>query len=137
MLDCLFFQKYFPPSARHAALQSLFDLKQREEEKLPKKELLDIYYNGLTNDSRTYLNSFTDCVFRKRTPTDAEELMAKISKNYDDWNSTELNTPKPITPEPVVPEPIPTPTTKKRGVIALNYEVMKEAKKCKVLDLKM
>src|SRR4051812_43096305 len=51
--------------------------------------------------------------------------MDKISKNYDDWTSTKLNTPEPITPEPV---PIPTP--KKRGIIALNDEVMKEAKKC-------
>ncbi|MEI4908470.1 hypothetical protein Q8G40_30775, partial [Klebsiella pneumoniae] len=32
--------------------------------------------------------------------------------------------------EPDVPEPVPTPTPKKRGVIALNDEVMKEAKKC-------
>src|SRR4051812_39800589 len=97
---------------------------------IPKNELLDIYYNGLTNDYRTYLDSFADCVFRKRTPTYAEELMTKISKNYDDWTSTELNTPEPITPEPVVPEPILAPTTKKRGFIALNDEVMKEAKKC-------
>src|SRR3954469_20914158 len=132
-LDCLiasFFQKYFPPSARHAALQRLFDFKQGEEEKLPeswkrfcslihahprcplpKNELLDIYYNGLTDDSRTYLDSFADCVFRKRTPTDAEELMINISKNYDDWTSTELNTPKPFTTEPA-----PTPTRRKRGV---------------------
>src|SRR3954470_19384774 len=56
--------------------------------------------------------------------------MAKISKNYDDWTSTELNTPEPITSEPFVPEPVPIPTPKKRGVIALNDEVMKEAKKC-------
>src|SRR3954469_14494584 len=56
--------------------------------------------------------------------------MTKIRKNYDDWTSTELNAPEPITPEPVVPEPVPTPTTTKRGVIALNDEVMKEAKKC-------
>src|SRR3954464_412756 len=36
--DCLiasFFHKYFPPSARHAALQRLFDFKQEEEEKMP------------------------------------------------------------------------------------------------------
>src|SRR3954465_705843 len=35
--DCLiasFFQKYFPPSARHAALQNFFDFKKGEEEKL-------------------------------------------------------------------------------------------------------
>src|SRR3954470_14302416 len=56
--------------------------------------------------------------------------MAKISKNYDDWTSTKLNTPGPITPEPVVPEPVPIQTPKKRGVIALNDEVMKESKKC-------
>ena len=49
----------------------------------------------------------------------------QISKNYDDWTSTELNAPETITLEPV-----PTSTTKKRGVIALNDEVMKEAKKC-------
>src|SRR3954471_6590465 len=131
--DCLiasFFEKYFPPSARHAALQKLFDFKQGEEEKLPeswtrfcalihaypgcplpKNELLDIYYNGLTIVSRTYLDSFADCVFRKRTPIDAEELMAKISKNYDDWTSTELNIPEPISPEPVVPEPVDTSKT--------------------------
>ena len=81
---------------------------------LPKNELLDIYYNGLTDDSRTYLDSFVDCVFRKRTPAEAEELMAKISKNNDDCTSTELNTPEPITPEPVVPKPVPIPTPKKR-----------------------
>ncbi len=40
---------------------------------LPKNELFDIYYNGLIDESRTYLDSFADCVFRKRTPTDAEE----------------------------------------------------------------
>src|SRR3954469_9178426 len=95
-----------------------------------KNELLDIYYNVLTDDSRIYLDRFADCVFSKRTPTDAKELMAKISKNYDDWTSTEMNAPESITPEPVVPEPVPTPTPKKRGVIALNDEAMKEAKKC-------
>src|SRR4051812_5821020 len=30
-----FFEKYFPPSARQAALQNLFDFTQGEEEKLP------------------------------------------------------------------------------------------------------
>jgi hypothetical protein len=40
--------------------------------------------------------------------------MAKISQNYDDWN---------------IPEPTPTPTPKKRGMIELNDEVMREAKK--------
>jgi hypothetical protein len=53
---------------------------------LAKNELPDILYNGLTIESRTYLDSCAGCVFRKRTPTEVEELMAKISKNYDDWN---------------------------------------------------
>ena len=104
--DCListFLHKYFPPSARHAILQELFDFKQGEKEilpeswarfcalihaqarcLLPKNELLEIYYNGLTKESRTYLDSCADCVFRNRTPKEPEELMAKISKNYDE-----------------------------------------------------
>jgi hypothetical protein len=69
---------------------------------LAKNELLDIFYNGLTIESRTYLDSCASCVIRKRTPTEAEELMAKISWNYDDWN---------------IPEPTPMPTPKKRGMI--------------------
>ena len=59
-----FFQKYFPASAQHAALQKIFDFEQVEGEKLPeswarfcslirarpghqlaKNELLDIFYN--------------------------------------------------------------------------------------------
>jgi hypothetical protein len=114
-------------------LQIFFDFDQVEGEKLPeswawfcslirarprnplaKNELLDIFYNGLTVESRTYLDSCPGCVFRKRTPAEAEELMDKISKNYDDWN---------------IPEPTPTPTPKKRGMIELNDEVMREAKK--------
>ena len=38
--------------------------------------------------------------------------MAKISQNYEDWN---------------IPEPTPTP--KKRGMIELNDDTMREAKK--------
>jgi hypothetical protein len=98
-----FFQKYFPASAQHAALQKFFDFEQVKGEKLheswarfcsliralpgeplPKNELLDIFYNALTVESRTYLDSCASCVFRKRTPAEAEELMAKISQNYDD-----------------------------------------------------
>ena len=42
--------------------------------------------------------------------------MAKISKNHDYWTIPE-------------PTPTPTPTPKKRGMIELNDEVMREAKK--------
>jgi hypothetical protein len=128
-----FFQKYFPASAQHAALQKIFDFEQAKGEKLsetwarfcsliralpgeplPKNELLDIFYNGLTIESKTYLHSCAGCVFRKRTSAEAEELMAKISWNYDDWTMA---------------EPAPAPTPKKRGMIELNDEVMREAKK--------
>ena len=138
-----FFQKYFPPSAQQAALQRIFDFSQEEGEKLPaswarfcsliraypkqplpKNELLDIFYNGLTDESKTYLDSFASCVFRKRTPAEAEELLAKICKNHDDWTIPE-STPAPTPP----PAPTPTPILKKRGMIELNDEAMKEAKK--------
>jgi hypothetical protein len=46
---------------------------------LPNNELLDIFYNGLTVESKTYLDNCAGGVFRKRTPAKAEELMAKIS----------------------------------------------------------
>ncbi|KAK1628337.1 hypothetical protein QYE76_002652 [Lolium multiflorum] len=49
----------------------------------------------------------------KRTP-EAEELLAKIGRNHDDWST---------------PEPTPTPIVKKRGMIKLNDEDMREAKK--------
>ena len=81
-----FFQKYFPASAQHVALQKIFNFKQNEGEKMPeswarfcsllrarpghqiaKNELLDIFYNGLTVESRTYLDSCAGCVFRKST----------------------------------------------------------------------
>jgi hypothetical protein len=54
----------------------------------------------------------------ENVPAEAEELMAKISQNYDDW----------IMAEPT-PAPTPAPTPKKRGMIELNDEAMREAKK--------
>jgi hypothetical protein len=129
-------------------LQKIFDFEQVKGEKLPKSwarfcsliralpgqplpknEIIDIFYNGLTIESRTYLDSCAGCVFRKRTSTKAEELMAKISKNYDDWNISEAT-----------PTPTSVPTPKKRGMIELNDEVMRAAKKSlkeKGINLKM
>ncbi|KAK1692214.1 hypothetical protein QYE76_008911 [Lolium multiflorum] len=132
LLD-VFFRKYFPASVQHIALQRIYNFNQGDEEKLPeawsrfcslirarpehdleKHDLLDIFYSGLTIESRAYLDSCAGCVFRKRTPDDAEELLAKISRNHDDWTT---------------PEPTPTPILKKRGLIKLNDEDMREAKK--------
>ncbi|KAK1664573.1 hypothetical protein QYE76_052732 [Lolium multiflorum] len=129
----VFFRKYFPASAQHAALQRIYNFDQEDGEKFPeawarfcsliraqpdhdleKHDLLDIFYSGLTIESRAYLDSCAGCVFRKRTPDDAEELLAKIGRNHDDWST---------------PEPTPTPIVKKRGMIKLNDEDMREAKK--------
>ncbi|KAK1653200.1 hypothetical protein QYE76_071005 [Lolium multiflorum] len=50
----------------------------------------------------------------EKNSDDAEELLAKIGRNHDDWTT---------------PEPTPTPIVKKRGLIKLNDEDMREAKK--------
>ncbi|KAK1615289.1 hypothetical protein QYE76_020806 [Lolium multiflorum] len=63
-----------------------------------------IFPFSLKDDAKTW----------KRTPDDAEELLAKIGRNHDDWTT---------------PEPTPTPILKKRGLIKLNDEDMREAKK--------
>ncbi|KAK1670016.1 hypothetical protein QYE76_058175 [Lolium multiflorum] len=119
-----------PPSSM---IERIYNFDQEDGEKLPeawarfcsliraqpdhdleKHDLLDIFYSGLTIESRAYLDSCAGCVFRKRTPDDAEELLAKIGRNHDDWST---------------PEPTPTPIVKKRGMIKLNDEDMREAKK--------
>ena len=81
---------------------------------LKKNEILDIFYNELTDASKDYLDSCAGCVFRERTIGQAEELLNNILKNYDDWT---------------IPEPPPEPTPQKRGILYLNPEGMQEAKK--------
>ncbi|KAE8770162.1 hypothetical protein D1007_58139 [Hordeum vulgare] len=77
-----FVAKYFPAHKQHAALQRIYNFKQLQDEHLPKawgryctllkarpghgvpkNELLDIFYAGLTDKSRTYLDSCAGCVF--------------------------------------------------------------------------
>ena len=81
---------------------------------LKKNEILDIFYNGLTDASRDFLDSCASCVFREQTVGQAEELLNNILKNDDDWT---------------LPEPQPKPTPKKRGILYLSPEDMQEAKK--------
>ena len=83
---CYFSKKYFPAQKKQATLQEIFNFVQIEEESLPQawrrlvrllnalpdhplkiNEILDIFYNGLTNASRDYLDSCAGCVFRERT----------------------------------------------------------------------
>src|ERR1041385_9169626 len=51
------------------------------------------FYAGLTDESRSYLDSCAGFVFRERTSDDAEELMGKIAKNPDDWSVPEPHPP--------------------------------------------
>src|SRR5215216_2594139 len=130
---CNFSEKYFPAHKKQAALQEIFNFVQIEEESLPqawgrllqlhnalpnhplkKNEILDIFYNGLTDASRDHLDSCAGCVFRERTVEQAELLLNNILKNYDDWT---------------LPEPPPKPTPKKRGILFLSPKDMQEAKK--------
>ena len=79
-----FSEKYFPAHKKQAALQEIINFVQIEEESLPqawgrllhflnafpdhplkKNEILDIFYNGLTDASRDFLNSCAGCVFRE------------------------------------------------------------------------
>ena len=63
---------------------------------LKKNEILDIFYNGLTDASRDFLDSCAGCVFRERTIGQAGELLNNILKNYDDWILPET----PLKPTP-------------------------------------
>ena len=56
---------------------------------LKKNEILDIFYNGLTDASRDFLDSCAACVFSEQTIGQAKELLNNILKNYDDWNPLE------------------------------------------------
>src|SRR3989337_4501467 len=136
-----FSEKSFPAHKKQATLKEIFNFVQIEEESLPqawgrllqllnalpdhplkKNEILDIFYNVLTDASRDHLNSCAGCVFRERTMEQAEVLLTNISSNDNDWT---------------LPEPTPKPTLKKRGILFLSPEDMQEAKKyMKAKDIK-
>ena len=116
-LICYFSAKYFPAHKKQAALREIYNFVQIEEESLPqawrrflqllnalpdhplkKNEILDIFYNGLTNASRDHLDSCAGCVFRERTVDQAELLLNNILSNVNDWT---------------LPEPTPKTTPKK------------------------
>ena len=136
-----FSAKYFPAHKKQAALKEIYNFVQIKEESLPqawgrllkllnalpdhplkKPEILDIFYNGLTDASRDYLDSCAGSLFRERTPDEAEILLNNMLTNENNWAPPEP-APAPIT------EPIPKPTPKKRGVLFLSPEDMQEAKK--------
>ena len=81
---------------------------------LSKNEILDIFYNGLTDASRDHLDSCAGCVFRDRTIDQAELLLNNMLTNENNWTLL---------------EPTPKPTSKKRGILFLSPEDIQEAKK--------
>ena len=112
-----FSAKYFPAHKKQAALREIYNFGQIEEENLPqawgrllqllnalpdhplkKNEILYIFYNGLTDASRDYLDSCAGCVLRERTIEQVELLLNNILSNDNDWT---------------LPEPTPKPTPKK------------------------
>ncbi|KAI5018178.1 hypothetical protein ZWY2020_043066 [Hordeum vulgare] len=128
-----FSEKYFPVHKKQAALQEIYNFVQVEEESLPqawgrlvqllnaltdhlleKNEILDIWYNGLTDASRDHLDSCVGCVFREQIVEQAQILLNNILCNENAWT---------------IPEPPPKPTPKKRGILFLSLEDMQEAKK--------
>ena len=79
-----FSEKYFPAHKKQTTLKEIFNFVQFEEGSLPqdwgrllkllnafpdhplkKDEILDIFYNGLTDASRDFLDSCAGCVFRE------------------------------------------------------------------------
>src|SRR3954463_8238608 len=141
--DMIYFfsAKYFPAHKKQAALKEIYNFVQIEkgsltqawgrllkllnalpDHPLKKNEILDIFYNGLTDASRDYLDSCAGSVFRERTVDQAELLLNNMLSNDNNWTL-----PEPA-PEPIA-ETIPKPTPKKRGVLFLNPEDMQEAKK--------
>ena len=128
-----FFAKYFRPHKKQAALRDIYNFVQIKEESLPqasrrllqlcnalpdhplkKNEILDIFYNGLTDASKDYLDSCASSVFRERTPDEAEILLNNMLTNENNWT---------------LPKPTPKPTPKKRGILFLSPEDMRESKK--------
>ena len=80
-----FSTKYFHAHKKQVALRDIYNFVQTEEESLPQawgrllpllnalpdhplknNEILDIFYNGLTDASKDHLDSCVGCVFRER-----------------------------------------------------------------------
>src|SRR3954463_1880046 len=131
-----FSAKYFRAHKKQVALREIYNFVQIEkgsltqawgrllkllnalpDHPLKKNEILDIFYNGLTDASRDYLDSCAGSVFRERTLDEAEILLNNMLTNENNWTL-----PEPA-PEPIA-ETIPKPTPKKRGVLFLNPEDM-------------
>ena len=96
--SCLrsFFHKYLFDSRIHSMKIEISNFSQNKEESIPQawgrfnaikkrcpahgfghNELLDTFYNGLTENSRTYLDSVAGNIFRERTIEEANEIIGQ------------------------------------------------------------
>jgi hypothetical protein len=66
---------------------------------LKDNELLDTFYNGLTEISRSYIDSIAGNIFRNITIKEAKELLDMMAKNYDNWTLNEEDDTKIIPKE--------------------------------------
>src|SRR6187401_1602186 len=101
---------YFPAHKKQAALREIYNFAQNEEESLPQAwgrllqllnalpdhplemhDILDVFYNGLTDASRDHLDSCAGCVFREITVEQDELLLNNMLANKNNW--TLLNQP--------------------------------------------
>ena len=95
-----FWNKYVPVSVIFARKAEMSRFAQNKKENLPQAwgrfsnmkrkcpghgfsdhELLDIFYNGLTEESRSHLDSFSGNIFRQRTIFEAQELLPRPSSS--------------------------------------------------------
>jgi hypothetical protein len=128
----LFYGNYFPHSKIHAMKVDICKFAQRKKETIPQawgrfskmtrncnvhglkdNELLDTFYNGLTETSVSYIDSIAGNIFRNMIIKEDKELLDMMAENYDNWTLNEGNDTR------IVP--------KERGGLTLSDEVMKEA----------
>jgi hypothetical protein len=79
---------------------------------LKDNELLDTFYNGLTEASRSYIDSIVWNIFRNKTIREAKELLDMMAENYDNLTLNEVDDTK------IIP--------RERGILTLSNEIMKE-----------
>ena len=106
----LFYNKCFPAEKVHAMKINISKFTQGKRESIPQawgrfsrmtrkcpahgmhdSELLDTFYNGLTEISRSYIDSVAGNIFRHMTIKEAKELLDLMGQNYDNWNNEEEN----------------------------------------------
>jgi hypothetical protein len=128
----LFYNKYISTDKMHVMKIALCNFGQNRKESIPQawgrftqmtrkchvhgmqdNELLDTFYNGLSETSMSYIDSIAGNIFRNKTIKEAKGSLDMMAQNYENWTPIEEDNNKFI--------------PKKRGVLTLSDEVMTEA----------